>query len=157
MHDIISIEFVFENCERFSIDAKYFASFYLGDIRGEFRRITHNAIVNMEIANVFYAGIFSEGNGDYDSCGKTPRQKFDRLLAYNDITDIILRYDDGTRRQFFTLYNGDEVNAYQTVKRSALGNLYIVIQDEKTVDDIYPDDEINDEESISFTKEMILE
>ena len=157
MRHIQSIEFVFENCEVFSMDAQYFGHLHIGDIRRSIDRIACNSIGDMDIAHEFYAEIFSEGDGDYDFSGDTNRfVKFDRILAWDDITSVTVHFDDGTEEDLYLDYDGEEVNDNQTTKLSALGNLYIVVQHGKTVNDIFPDDEINDRDDISFAKKMIL-
>ena len=162
MRDLKSIEFYFENCEYFDIDAKYFGEFYIGDIRREISRIACNAISDMDVAYEFKAEIYREGNGAYPFCC-AEKNKFERLLTYNDITSITLKYDEGPDSELYLDYKeapeeegmlgADNVN--QSSKLSSLGNLYIVVHSYKTVDSEFPDDVIEDEDKIIFEKIML--
>ncbi len=110
MRDLQSIEFQFENCESFSIDAKYIGAFYIGDIRREISRIACNAICDMDIAHEFCAEIYGEGDGEYEQWGDKGN-KFNRILSYDDITSVTLKYDNGTEEELYLDYkeaNGEE-------------------------------------------------
>lgn len=161
IRDVKSIEFQFENCEGFSVDAKYIGTFWIGDIRRQVSRIACNVICDMNVAHEFYAEIYKEGDGEYATWGD-PMNKFNRILAYDDITSITLKYDDGTEEEYYLNYDegkdegilgADNIN--QSSKKSNLGNLYIVVDDTKIVDCIFPDDETEDEDAVDFAKEMI--
>ncbi len=162
MRNLQSIEFQFENCEYFSIDAKYIGAFYVGDIHHEISRIACNAICDMDVAHEFFAEIYGEGNGIYSSCGDN-LDKFNRILSYDDITSITLKYDDGSDEELYLDYKEAEEeqnmvgadNVNQSSKKSSLGNLYIVVHRYKTVDSEFPDQEIEDADKVDFEKEMI--
>lgn len=162
MRNLQSIEFQFENCEFFGFDAKYIGAFYLGDIRHEISRIACNAICDMDVAYEFCAEIYAEGDGEY-RLWRDETTKFDRILAYDDITSVILKYDDDTEEELYLDYKEAEGeggmlgadNVNQSSKKSSLGNLYIVVHSYETVDSKFPDSEIEDADKIDFEKEMI--
>lgn len=162
MRNLQSIEFQFENCEYFSIDAKYIGAFYVGDISHEVSRIACNAICDMDVAHEFCAEIYEEGNDTYSSWGDN-LDKFNRILSYDDITSVTLKYDNGSEEELYLDYKvaaGEEDmlganNVNQSSKKSKLGNLYIVVHSYKTVDSEFPDSEIKDADKIDFEKEMI--
>lgn len=157
MKSIKSIEFVFENCECFSIDAKYLGEFELSDIHQCIHRIASNCIAKMDCANTVAIEIFSEGNKEYSPFGVRDRDEtlFDRFM-YHDITSIEIVYDDETSETYYVDYEGDEINEYQKNYMNNFGDMYIVISKDKGIFDFFDEDEINDEEIISFAKDMIF-
>lgn len=159
MKRIKSIRFVFENCECFSIDAKYLGEFELSDIHKCIHRIAANCIAKMDCANTVAIEIFSEGNKEYspfDVIRDEDETLFDRLNMYHDITSIDIIYDDDTSEMYYVDYEGDETNEYQKNYMNNFGDMYIVISKDKGIFDFFDEDEINDEEIISFAKDMIF-
>lgn len=162
MDNVKSIGFGFENCEYFNIDAKYFGILELTDFRIHIQRIACNAILKMNCVDTVVMEIFSEGDNKYSSYGEDVT-KFKRLNMYNDITSITVVYDDNSEEDYYVNYK-DEVesqlgspNVYQTTYMSKLGNIYIVISKDKGIFDYFNEEEINDKESIEFSKLMILD
>ena len=96
MRNVKSIEFVFENCECLEIEAKYFGGVHLEDIRTSIARIACNSIAKMQTVHSAVFEIFSEGNTEYAPfCNQSDKMvKFDRLAAWDDITQIIVHYED---------------------------------------------------------------
>lgn len=159
MKSVKSVEFVFENCECFSIDAKYFGTLKLSDFHLCIQRIAANAIVKMNCVGTVAMEIFSDGNKKYSPFGfedKTDKC-FDRLSKYNDITSIIIVYDDDTTEEYYVDYKGDEINEYQTNYMNKFGDFYIVISKDKNIFDFFDEDEINDEDIVSIYKDFILD
>lgn len=162
MDSVKSIGFGFENCEYFNIDAKYFGTLELTDFRIDIQRVACNAILKMNCVDTVIMEIFSEGDNKYSSYGED-MTKFKRLNMYNDITSITVAYDNNSEEEYYVNYK-DEVegqlgspNVYQTTYMSKLGNIYIVISKDKGVFDCFNEEEINDKESIEFSKLMILD
>lgn len=164
MNNIKKVEFVFENCECFEIDEKYFGMFQIADIKTEIYRIACNAISKLTTAYTVALEIFSEANTDYNPCGSSERsKKFDRITSWRDITSIILYYDDGKEETYYVDYveKQDGVlgteNINQRTYISSLGNLYLVITKDKDIKDFFETDEIECKESLDFSKMMILD
>ena len=163
MKDVKSIGFGFENCEYFSIDAKYFGAFQLSDINTRIQRVACNSISRMDLVDSVVMEIFSEGNGEYLSgFGDEKVKFFDRIVAYNDITSITVIYDDDSEETYWVNYK-EEVedqlgspNVYQQTEMNKFGDLYLVISP-KPMPHFFDDKVINDEDSISFSKIMILD
>lgn len=165
MKDVKSIGFGFENCEYFSIDAKYFGAFQLTDFCRSIHRVGCNAILKMNLVDTVVMEIFSEGNGQYNPFGDEDEVNnfFDRLQTYDDITSISVTYDDDTVEEYYVDYK-EEVedqlgspNVYQHTYMNKFGDLYIVISKDKGIFDFFDKEEINNKENIDFVKLMILD
>lgn len=159
MKHIKSIEFVLENCESFNIDANYFGTFLIDDIRYSIQRIACNSIIKMAIADTIVIELFSEGDREYRPFGGLEKATiFERLQKYNDITQIIVHYEDQTEEAYFTNWakGNDGENKNQGVCKSDLGNLYIVISADKDFSTFFDTEYMNDKDYIDFAKDMII-
>lgn len=165
MKDVKSIGFGFENCEYFSIDAKYFGAFELTDFFTSIYRASCNAIIKMNLIETVVMEIFSEGNGQYKpfGVGDEVNNFFDRLQTYDDITSISVTYNDDTVEEYYVTYK-EEVegqlgspNVLQHTYMNKFGDLYIVISKDKGIFDFFDKEEINNKENIDFAKLMILD
>lgn len=159
MKHIESIEFIFENCEDFSIDANYFGKFLIDDIHYSIQRIACNCIIKTTIADTIAIELFSEGDREYRPFrGLEKATIFERLQKYNDVTQIIVHYEDQTEEAYFTNWaEGDDFeNKNQSVCKSDLGNLYIAISEEKDFSAFFNTEYMNDKDYINFAKEMII-
>lgn len=162
MKHLVSVRFVFENVESFEIEAKYFGFFHVGKIGDTIRRIACNAIEKLTYAHEVALEIYSEANVTYFPFGdeEEATTKFGRIMEFDDITSIVLTYDDGSEDDMYTDYDqgdNDELgapNLYQHVLLSDLGNLYIVIGKNMLLSDWFDDEEINNDELIHFHKRM---
>lgn len=166
MKDVKSIGFGFENCEYFSIDAKYFGELELTDFRTSIQRIACNSISKMNLVYSVAIEIFSEGNGKYHPFGIEDEEAtfFNRLQKYNDITTISVIYDDDTVEDYYVYYQElvegqlGSPNIWQDVRMNRFGDLYIVITDgSKSFSSFFDNEEINNEDTIKFAKTMILD
>ena len=165
MKDVKMIEFVFENCECFEVEAKYLGGVQFEDIRKSIARLASNAINKFETAYSVVLEIFSEGNVEYHPFHNENMEKttmFDRLQC-NDITQFIIHYDDDTNETYFVDYDeGDDnrlgaPNLNQKTYLSKIGNLYIVIEKDKQICDFFDKDEIDNPDHVNFLKSMILD
>ena len=156
-----SVEFVFENCESFEIDVKYIGRFLIDTFSRSIERVACNAVLELITANRLQMEIFSEADEPYPTFGVQEKTKFQRLTEFSDITHLALKYSDGSEDYIGIFYDeGDDAgklgacNVRQTQMISKLGNLYIVVDDEKKVEDVFPEEYVNDEREINFSKEM---
>ena len=161
MQNIKSIEFVFENCEGFEIDAKYFGIVAMDSIRTVVARVACNSISKYTTVGSVIFEIFSEANVEYDGFGE-PTLKFDRICMHRDITAIALHYEDGESETYYVNYE-DEVegqlgtpNKNQKVHINSFGNLYLIIDASKEIFDFFDKDDMEDKEKNEFSKSMIL-
>ena len=151
MRNVKSIEFVFENCECLEIEAKYFGGVHLEDIRTSIARIACNSIAKMQTVHSAVFEIFSEANVEYAPFGNQSDKmvKFDRLAAWDDITQIVVHYEDNQEEVYYVDYDDDgndglgAPNKNQKSCISALGNLYLVIEKDKTIGDYFDEDEMD--------------
>jgi hypothetical protein len=162
MKHVRSIEFVFENCEYFEIESKYFGGVQFEDIRCSIARIACNSISKLYTVYSVVLEIFASANIDYSPFGSTSetQKKFDRIMNWNDITSFIIKYDDNSEEDYYVDYDdkndslGAE-NKNQKVYLSKQGNLYIVIEKNKDVLDFFDKEEIDDKEVVDAFERMI--
>lgn len=165
MRNVKIIEFVFENCECLEIEAKYFGGVHLDDIRTSIARIACNSIAKMQTVHSAVFEIFSEANTEYAPFGSQSDKmvKFDRLVAWDDITQIIVHYEDNQEEVYYVDYDDDgndglgAPNKNQKSCISALGNLYLVIEKDKNIGDYFDENDIDNEEEVDAMKSMILD
>jgi len=139
MKDIKSIDIVLENCESFTIPAKYI------------HRMSVNGFDKSILIQSNNGSCFEHSSSDYvylqiedspeiipDVNFSTPFKK--RIFQYNDITQITMNYIDDTEFNFCVPWGGDDdyTNDAQTVKILKNGYIEIKISDTK-------EDEIADE------------
>lgn len=161
MKSIKTVEFVFENIEYFSIDAKYFGELTIGEFDRCIRRVASNCIADSMIADKVLMEIFPEGDATYDPFEHGEGTKFKRITAWNDITHIELTYDDGTKEYICVNYDeglnegklGAE-NINQTSMISDLGNLYICVWPGHRVKQEFPEHKINNAEENEVKKDL---
>ena len=167
MHDgLRSITFHLENCETITILRKWIGDFYLSGIDTIIERIGCNYIGKYKLAKKFAIEIFKGANKEkYAPFGIEGEEttKFKRLTTYADISQIELEFDDEEESYTYVInYQSTEEegsglgseNINQTSKISTLGHLYIVIEEGKTVEDIFPDAIVENKEAVEFNMEM---
>ena len=169
---IRNIKLTLENCETITIDGKYIADFSLSDIRKTIARRGCNWIDVSESCHEFYISLHSDANKPYSSFGVEDWKStvFERLRRYDDITSITIRLydqygddeDDETkdRVEHYSFAWGDdggngEINPYQKSKVSKTGWLFLVIGKDLDIDKLYPAEDIDDAEFMSFASSMM--
>jgi hypothetical protein len=168
------ITFCLENCDRITIDGKYIGDFVVKDIKTEIRRIATNAIDRIDIADTFAIEIHKDANKERYPFGQIDKPNwkqmtFDRLVKYSDITSIEFElYDDYTDEMeegavyctecydYWVVWTGDddETNDAQSNYVSKDGHLYIVISADKTIEDFFDKEDIDDSDYIDFHFDM---
>lgn len=160
MRRVKFIEFTFENCEHFSIDAKYFGALELTDFNTHIQRVASNAITKMSCVGTVAMEIFSEGDGKYSCFGDDDLTKFERLKNWNDIAALTVVYEDDSEETYYVNYEDEDLpgspNALQRSKTNKFGDLYIIISESKCFTDFFDDEEINNKEHMEFAKDMIF-
>lgn len=146
------IEFIFENCDRFKIDGKYIGAFIIDDIKKQICRVACNSIMEMDIAQSIIIEINKDANEEYFEFGVDNNDlkifKFDRISSSNDITSIefVLEEDisephipKAKHYHYYTYWVGDNdyLNEVQSTLVDKDGNLYIVIEKDKKVNDYF--------------------
>lgn len=158
MENIEKIRLVFENCEVMDI-TRALGDFKIDDITYTIGRIATNAFSKACIGNHVQLHIF--GDGDFsrgDQVIMDDINPIERIKNFSDITAIELTYSDGKVEDVYVDYSDDtdillSHNPYQTVKE-VQGDLFIVINKNKKVEDVYTDEYI--EELIGFKSFYML-
>ena len=159
--DIKSVEFILENCEMITIDGKYIGNFYLGDVSYSINRIACNSIEELYWTNNFYISINRKADKKENikyTLGEINKNRniFNRLTSYPDITSITVNFSNGKSKSFYVDWNEDDEqnNSYQKTYVNDFGDLFMVINKNKNIEDIWDLNEINDKESIDFQWDM---
>lgn len=160
MSTVKSIDIVLENCESYTFPKEDIGYFELSDIKEEISRCACNAICKNKIAYCVSIELFDTNRMQQHSFKTEEEQTdvFKRILEGNDITQIYIRYEDDTEECYLVDYNElnealGAPNEYQKSYISELGNLYVVISEKEQ--DVFSKEEINDEDVVSFHREMI--
>lgn len=165
-----NIEFVFENCDVLTIDGKYIGYFLVDDLKTKFARMACNCIGKMEKANIIAIEIHKDANKERYEFGQSQidefkQMAFDRFKG-NDITSIEFELeeqyvDDGQTPhiEHYSYYvdwvgDNDYVNEAQSTYISNDGHLYLVIAENKSIEDFFNLKEINDSEYIDYCFDM---
>lgn len=164
------ITFVFENCDKITIDGKYIGDFLVDDIETYFKRIACNSISKIEVTNTFAIEIHKDANKeryqfDQICCEDWKQLIFDRFQN-GDITHVDFELEeqyldeDNTPKKhehsYSVVWGGDNVfyNEAQKTYISKVGHLYIVISKDKNVEDLFDKEWIDDKDSMDFHFEM---
>lgn len=167
---IRKLEFVLENCEVVTVEGKYVGAFHAGDIRKEISRLGCNHIGMMEICHCFYVELHKDANKAHAPFGDVNEQTtaFKRLMAYNDITQINIHLydqygddcDDESKdkvEHYLIHWEGDSdyENDVQRSKIAKTGWFYLAIGKDTNLDEMFPDEEVDDEEHADFHASMM--
>lgn len=162
------ITFIFENCEYITIDGKHVGGFLVEDICTSIQRIACNSIDKMDTAHTFAIEIHKDANKERCpfGCEGDKQLTFDRFISWDDITSIqfelfqdyveegqepiIEHYDYYLHWTGESEYKNDSQKSYI----SETGNLYIVIADNKRIEDFFDKEAIDDTEHMNFVYSM---
>lgn len=162
---IRKLELVLENCDVVTIDGKYIGHFHAGDIRKSISRMSWNWIDVQEICHEFCIEIHPDANKMMHElgCEEFAVLTFDRLSRHNDIASMnIYLYDQHDKEaradeskdtvyHYFVHWDGDDYkNSLQTSKISKPGWLYIGIGKNVNLEEIFPAEYVDDEETVDF-------
>jgi hypothetical protein len=154
--DIEKIKFVFENCESVTIEGKYIGRLFISDIKYSIQRIACNAIREMQSCNHFSISINRKADNAKDKGLFGNFSRLDRINMYSDITSIYVYLNDQDEpKQFYVDWDGDDyTNQNQKVYINKFGDLFLVIDSKKTIDDVFDKEEIEDKENMNFEWSM---
>lgn len=153
MKKITSIELVFENCDTVEIPIKYIGYFDISGIETEMKRMAVNAVSTIKMAKHIAIEFSLKANkllttfaenepGEYiENC-----HALKRIHLLNDIAHIYIKGDDGEEMILTNWVKGEEyLNSAQKTKFSRRGNLYLVIDEDLDIDDVFPEEFIDSE------------
>ena len=147
MKNIEAIEFVFENCECITVDSKYIGDLLIEGFETKVRKLGVNAIREYTSCERIDLIIYKDGNTTSESYGDE-YSVFDRILSWNDITSIYLKYEDDTEQEIFVPWEGEN-DYYDVCNNEAQSSfisdehLYLTInKDCQNVHDVYTDETV---------------
>lgn len=140
-----ALKFLFRNGETWTVDRRFIGDLWIKQITTSYGRINGGEFVEIHPCAGFKIEIFQEGDqvATHDiNLGGLELGMFSRALKYQDIERMEILYRTGASEIVYFPYkdtDGDGLdNVYQSTKISeSTKNLYIVIDPEKSVDDIY--------------------
>ncbi len=168
---IKSVDFILENCEVITIDGKYIGDFLIDDVQTRISRIACNSISKMDIANTIAIEIHRDANKERHQFGCTgyKQKTFDRLVEWNDITSIEFELEEGNVEEgkiprvehyhYFVNWVGDndEENDAQSTYISDNEDLYLVIAENKQIEDYFNDKLIDDDEYAYMHWDLLMD
>lgn len=140
MKKIKAIEFVFENLECLTVDSKYIGDFSMVGFETKIMGAGVCTIREYTTCEKIDLVIYKDANVTVESYGDKYKV-FDRILSWNDITIICLKYEDDIEREIYVPWEGE--NDYSNKAQSSFisdEHLYLTInKDCQSVHDIYTD------------------
>ncbi|MGX7014041.1 hypothetical protein [Vagococcus silagei] len=147
--EMTSFKFFFRNGETWTIDREYIGDLWISKVTTSYGRIHGSDFQKIHPCEGLKIEIFSEADhvqSDDINQGGLELGMFARALKYQDIEKMAINFDDQTSDLIYFPYKDKETpgqegldNIYQSTKISADNRLYIVIDAEKTVAEIYQD------------------
>ena len=154
--------FTLENCDAMDFAPEDFGTFLLADIREEISRIAVNSITKNKIAGTAAFEIFKDADTKYGLFFEDSEDtKFERLIRWRDITSITLTYENGTEETFLVEYREESEiqigspNVFMKTYISGPGNLYVVIDKEKDIQDFFPAEETENQKEMKRKRQII--
>ena len=144
MKKIKAIEFVFENLECLTVDSKYIGDFSMEGFETKIMGAGVCTIREYTTCEKIDLVIYKDANITVESYGDKYKV-FDRILNWNDITGICLKYEDDIEREIYVPWY-EENNPYNNKAQSSFmsdEHLYLTInKDCQSVHDIYTDETV---------------
>lgn len=141
MKKIKAIEFVFENLECLTVDSKYIGDFSMEGFETKIMGAGVCTIREYTTCEKIDLVIYKDANITVESYGDKYKV-FDRILSWNDITSICLKYEDDIEREIYVPWEGEN-DYYDNKAQSSFisdEHLYLTInKDCQSVHDIYTD------------------
>ncbi|MBZ9693219.1 hypothetical protein [Clostridium sp. M14] len=157
--EIKKIEFILENCEVIEFEGKHVGDFDVENIKTNISRIACNSISKHNVCETFAIEISSLANTEIVQPWGDKIKPFDRLNKYQDITSIEIHYNDNTSDKILVDYCSESENLgannlNQESYISDLGNLYIIISKNKTLENYWNNSNIFELDGINNKKHM---
>lgn len=142
------LKFYFRNGETWTVNRRYIGDLWIKQVSTSFGRIGDSEFVEIHPAQSFKIEIFPEADHvttEDINLGGLELGMFSRALKYQDIEKMEILYHHGLPDLIYFPYKDKETpfqegldNEYQSTKVSENNNcLYIVIDPEKSVEDVY--------------------
>ncbi|MEG0254357.1 MAG: hypothetical protein RR554_06305 [Vagococcus sp.] len=147
--EMSSFKFYFRNGETWSINREYIGDLWISKVTTSYGRINGSDFQKIRPCEGLKIEINQEADHvqtDDINTGGLESGMFSRAVKYQDIEKMSTNFDDNTSDLIYFPYKdkatpGQEGldNVYQTTKVSSDNKLYIVIDAEKTVTEVYAD------------------
>lgn len=142
-----SLKFYFRNGETWTVDRRHIGDLWIKQVSTSFGRINGGEFVEIHPCEAFKIEVYPEGDhvATQDiNLGGLELGMFARAVKYEDIEYMDINYHTGTPDRVYFPYKDKTSegldNLYQSTKISEENKcLYIVIDPNKKVDDIYSD------------------
>ncbi|HLQ39817.1 MAG TPA: hypothetical protein VK118_02495 [Tetragenococcus sp.] len=142
-----ALKFFFRNGETWTIDRRDIGDLWIKQVTISYGRINGSDFVKIHPCAAFKMEVFQEGDHvttDDINLGGLEMGMFARALKYEDIEYMHIIFDSGEPDIIYFPYKDKDEegldNVNQSTKISSKNqNLYIVIDPENTVDDVYGD------------------
>ena len=162
--ELKSVEIVLENCETILIDRKYIGEIECDNIKKSISRRACNSISVVNTCETFAIQINNKLSENEDSTwifgtlADEKRNPIERLISFNDITSICFKFvdEEDESEQIYVNWGGDSEysNEYQKSYKNNFGDLFIVISKNKSIEDIFCVEKIEEENSRDFLWKM---
>ena len=144
MKKIKAIEFGFENLECLTVDSKYIGDFSMEGFETKIMGAGVCTIREYTTCEKIDLVIYKDANITVESYGDKYKV-FDRILNWNDITSICLKYEDDIEQEIYVPWD-NENDYYDNKAQSSFisdEHLYLTInKDCQNVHDIYTDETV---------------
>lgn len=124
MKPVTSISLGLENCVSVNIQAKDVNRLIIRDIKEdiELTQSYDGALYteNPKTCESLYLELKNSANRPFYE-GDNLTSVFDRLMQYDDITDVTLHHEDGNTTLIIVPYDGEEINEYQSHEKVQRG------------------------------------
>ena len=144
MKKIKAIELGFKKCECLTVDSKYIGDFSMEGFETKIMGAGVCTIREYTTCEKINLVIYKDANITVESYGDKYKV-FDRILSWNDITSICLKYEDDIEREIYVPWD-EENNNYNNKAQSSFmsdEHLYLTInKDCQSVHDIYTDEAV---------------
>lgn len=124
MKPVTSISLGLENCVSINIQAKDVNRLIIRNIKEDIELTqSYDGTLHTEnpkTCKSLYLELKNSANRPFYE-GDTITSIFDRLIQYDDITDVALHHEDGDTTLIIVPYDGDEINEYQSHEKVRRG------------------------------------
>lgn len=147
--EMTSFKFYFRIGETWSIDREYIGDLWISQVTTSYGRINGSDFQKIHPCEGLKIEILNEADHvqtDDINLGGLELGMFSRALKYQDIEKMSIHFDDATSDLIYFPYKDKETpgqegldNLYQSTKVSKDNHLYIVINANQSVNDVYGD------------------
>ena len=168
---IEKIDFILENCEVITIEGEHIGEFNISDVEYSINRRACNSIDEMYTANHFSISIHRDANIEENTIFtmgsiSDKRNKLERIANIHDVVGIDVYFNQGWFKEpkvksFYVDWSWDENdcmaeyrNRYQKTHMNQFGDLFLVIDKHKRINDVFDLVKIEDKKNMDFVWKM---